>query len=225
MSRILSHHAILRGAMVMVSNTCSLTGAPTLPLRGTPRKPLLVSFIGAPGAAKTTVASLLFSSLKQSGVECDLTMEVARRYIAHQRYEHGAVELFDDDQWAIMSQQKTEEDVFLYSTPLVISDSSIMNTLLYMTPKARAWPFVRQLVAESTRRNVLYFHVLGSTSDVNDDQNRLHDAAGSEAIARMIPNMVQEVSTYSQGFYLHVLSPGPSPEVAKAARSVLDGLC
>lgn len=103
---------------------------------------MLINFIGAPCSGKTTTAARLFAELKDSGYPAEFVSEQARRYIA----EFNSVKLSDVDQVAIMGRQYKEEKLLAKSNELVVCDSSLLNSLLYMTPQARELPAVQEMV-------------------------------------------------------------------------------
>ena len=105
---------------------------------------MLVSFIGSPCSGKTTTAAMLFAALKEQGNPCEFITEQARSYIAELRFSRkiappGEVKLNDDDQIAIMLRQLHLDTATRYSVGdgLVITDSSPLLSLLYMTQHCR----------------------------------------------------------------------------------------
>src|ERR1700677_2459612 len=102
---------------------------------------MLVNFVGSPSSGKTSSAALLFSELKDLGFPCEFITEFARIYIAKKRYNDSQtkVVLSDLDQSEIFKNQFELENIMLGSSndPLILTDSSVWNSVLYMTPDFR----------------------------------------------------------------------------------------
>ncbi len=104
---------------------------------------MIVGFVGTPCSGKSTIATKMFSSFKESGTNCELIVEVARQYIANKRFEeklkNQPIVLTDADQQQIAHKQWEVERNMQYScgtSTIIVSDSSIMNAGLYMSEAA-----------------------------------------------------------------------------------------
>ena len=143
---------------------------------------MLISFIGSPGSGKTTIATMLFSFLKESGVICDFISEQARIYIAELRFNNeisptSPITLTDHDQMEILSRQNKIEKAFVYSYGQfpVISDSCPLNALFYMTPDFRQDNLAKILIKQSIERsNIFFFSPFNGSMDFRPDVNRVH---------------------------------------------------
>jgi hypothetical protein len=161
---------------------------------------MLIGFIGCPCSGKTTTAALAFADLKNMGIASEFIPEQARLYIAERRVHDGlrpedALFLSDEDQKLILTKQ------FDYETTLIkacgpevkiVADSSVLNTLLYMSPEARAE--VRPLVEEAVLRYSLLFYCGPVKPPLSLDPNRIHDEQASMEIDKKIPVLLEEFS-------------------------------
>jgi predicted ATPase len=127
---------------------------------------MFVRFIGAPISGKTTVAAQVFAELKKSGQpNVEFVAEQARYYIAEQKWVNGHCDLKDGDQLEILFRQMQAEDMMHASIGddgIVITDSSIFNSLWYMSDdfriKAMENPNLRKHIdTYKTKKNLLFF--------------------------------------------------------------------
>lgn len=169
---------------------------------------MLLSFIGAPCSGKTTVGALVFAALKDAGQAVEFIPEVARSYIAWKRIQADCLppkplSLEDRDQWDIVQSQIKAERTFVTACPqsIIVTDSSPLNTLLYMQDTTHALKDVKQYL-EDLKPIVFYCPPLPSTAWPYDP-GRIHD----EATSRLLD---QKISTQ-----LFPLLPSP-PETLSA---------
>lgn len=164
---------------------------------------MLVQFIGAPCSGKTTVAAKLFAMLKESGHPCEFIAEQARVHIALKRWhrarygEQGEVKLSDGDQGQIMSGQALVEEAFLQTCPpevVIVTDTSPLNTLLYMSEPMRGSPEVQDLAGKVVARTDLVFYCPPVEPPTLPDPNRLHTKEACLVVDGWIPKVIpQEV--------------------------------
>jgi hypothetical protein len=156
--------------------------------------------MGAPCSGKTTVAAMAFASLKGLGLPCEFIPEQARWRIARLRVERGLapsepVVLSDVDQMEIMKSQFYLESVFTRAvgpSVIVISDSSVLLSLLYMSAAQRRSPEVAELVRRSVAQVNLYFHALPVPAGSLFDPNRIHSHEESLAIDTSFSDVLAE---------------------------------
>lgn len=153
---------------------------------------MLVSFIGSPCSGKTTCAALVFSALKDAGASAEFLPEQARLYIAERRAATNAdVVLTDLDQIMIMKRQFDIEAMMLKAcrdpAVVLVTDSSPLNSLLYMSEDARLDPEVRAIVDTQRQRQALTFYVHTVNPGLGSDPNRIHDIETSRRIDAELP--------------------------------------
>lgn len=175
---------------------------------------MLISFVGSPCSGKTTTSAMLFAKLKEAGASVENVQEYARLYIATKRLQFkkqgqkfSVSDLKDEDQWTIMQKQFEWEatlDLSLADVPvsLVVSDTSSLNSLLYMTPAKRNYPEVRAMTRRVVEQSALIFYCkpVDLPAYVKaQDPNRVHSQAQSEVIDREIPEILKGsgVDTYT----------------------------
>lgn len=140
---------------------------------------MLVGFLGAPCSGKTTTAARLFAELKDLGIPAEFITEYARTYIANRRYgmasSHSLV-LQNEDQMSIAEGQFRAESVMKEVCPdqVIITDSSVLNSLLYMTPEFTTLPDVFELVTYAINQYDLLFLCGVVPRPAVIDGNRLH---------------------------------------------------
>jgi hypothetical protein len=159
---------------------------------------MLITFIGCPASGKTTTAAMLFAKLKEMGIATEFICEQARAYIAGIRCENGLkpedpVTLTDKDQRTIMTMQWEAEDGWTTAcgpSVIVVSDSSALNALLYMTEECRQHHEVLDLVGFYDPGICFYLPPLAAPRIF--DPNRIHDEAASLKINSLIPQVLKE---------------------------------
>lgn len=156
---------------------------------------MLVSFAGCPCSGKTTTAASVFASLKTLGVPVEFIPEQARSYIAERRYDmdlspEGKLELSDDDQLEIFLRQLNAQEIMLKvcgESMIVITDSTPLNALLYVSPETRGSHFFQDMIQnyreqlQNTRS--LLFHAMPTSGHNHFDPNRSHSEEQSKVIA------------------------------------------
>jgi len=176
---------------------------------------MLVAFVGAPCSGKTTTAARLFADLKERGLPVEFLTEYARMYIAHKRHlersEVGPLE--DRDQYAIFSTQNKNESIMADDpTTLVISDSSAVSALLYMTDlyiehQARLPPsqFGIPNLVEQARVAAARYDIIFRCSPVRPgivyDPNRVHSYEQSVELDKRIDKVFSLVGIPSSKVY------------------------
>jgi hypothetical protein len=157
---------------------------------------MLVGFIGCPCSGKTTTAAMTFADLKHMGISAEFIPEQARLYIAQKRFESpdGRILLTDEDQKAIMKTQATMEIILHSGLPdgVVITDSSVLNTLLYLSSEARNSEETRAMVTAAIGRYDLTFYSAPVKASRNLDPNRLQNEDQSLALDRAIPTILKD---------------------------------
>lgn len=160
---------------------------------------MLVNYIGSPSSGKTSSAALLFSELKDLGFPCEFITEFARIYIAKKRFNDSntQVVLTDFDQSEIFRNQFELENIMLGSSndPLILTDSSVWNSVLYMTPDFREQfkqtDLCKEAIDRQNKINPLTFlsYPVGFSSN---DPNRVHSKEQSEKIHESIKDVLKD---------------------------------
>ena len=87
-----------------------------------PRKTLVVNLLGAPGAGKTTLASLLFAKLKLRGVLCEMATEFAKEIVWENRLQALRNQLYIfSEQFYRIWRIKGLVDVVITDSPILLS--------------------------------------------------------------------------------------------------------
>lgn len=159
-----------------------------------------IQFIGCPCSGKTTTAAQVFARLKESGMTCEFIPEQARLYIAKARLSsrtspRDSLILTDEDQLLIMKQQNAAEQLMQRACGddvLIITDSSPLNSILYMTDAFRQKEEVSACVTQAVQQVDLIFYsppvMIGSPFD----PNRVHTMQESLKINDSIPEILQK---------------------------------
>lgn len=153
---------------------------------------MLIGFVGAPCSGKTTTAALVFAALKQMGKIVEFIPECARSYICQKRREEGNKFTLDDwDQTEISFAQSNMESLFLESgTDIVVTDSSLFNALLYMSPEFRE-DFLVKFSFQNYKYDYLFHCPPVIPHSSIKDPNRLHDYNTSLEIEKSIPEIIK----------------------------------
>lgn len=162
---------------------------------------MLFNFIGCPQSGKTTTAAMAFASLKENGFITEFSSEQARLYIANRRVHlnlkpQDSFKLTDVDQLNIMeSQLRIDETLVKACGPdvFIISDSSPLNSVLYMSPEFRRRPEVIQMVKRSVELTTTFFYMHPITQGWSWDPNRVHNFEESMKIDHLIPQLLAEL--------------------------------
>lgn len=161
---------------------------------------MLVSFVGSPCSGKTTVAALLFAALKDSGVAAEFLPEQARLYIAEKRVAtslapHDIVALSQIDQVTILLRQLQVEQTMLTAcgpNVIIVTDSSPLNSLLYMSKETRDETAVKEAVQKHLRMAGLTFWVKTVTPPLELDPNRVHSLETSLQLDPLVPLIMSD---------------------------------
>lgn len=173
---------------------------------------MLVGFIGSPCSGKTTTAAKLFAELKDMGLPAEYVAEKARSHIAKKRFllrKNNQEHLFyldDDDQVTIANSQHTAELIMNEENVIVITDSCVLNSLLYMTPSMQEREDLRKFMEEAISKYDIVFICGPVSRPKGEDPNRVH----SEAASIHIHNQIEALLTpYLKNTETHWLT-GPS---------------
>lgn len=183
---------------------------------------MLVGFIGAPCSGKTTTAAKLFAELKDNGQPSEYVAEKARSYIAAKKFTLRAAgnehlfSLSDEDQISIAKTQYRAELTMNHGNIIVVTDSCVLNSLLYMTPSAREGQDVQRLAVEAASKYDIVFVCGPVPRPAGDDPNRVHDEATSMGIHSQIEPLLLPFLDESKVHYLS----GPSHARLQEAISV-----
>lgn len=146
---------------------------------------------------------MTFASLKEVGLVAELSSEQARIFIAEKRVLAGlspqeTLALSDQDQLEIMRRQVELDELLVKacgSDVFIISDTSPLNAVLYMSPNFR---FLNGEVGLLAKRSLaittatFYAHPIYRGWSDQQDPNRVHDYKQSQAIDSLIPKMLEE---------------------------------
>ena len=159
---------------------------------------MLFNFIGCPQSGKTTTAAMLFASMKETGMVAEFNLEQARFYIAKLRVKYQippdkSFSLDDADQFEIMKAQVEADETLVKACGpkvTIISDSSPLNSMLYMTEDFKNTPEVQELASRSLAITDLSFHMLPIYRPYLEDPNRIHTEEQSKIIDQEIPKLL-----------------------------------
>lgn len=162
---------------------------------------MIVALLGSPCSGKTTTAAKAFVALKEQGVIAEFITEQARWYIAEKRWNlklkpQDRLELDETDQLAIMEKQFNAEQILKSSSTsstVVISDSSALNALLYMTDAMTKSAAVNNLVEACLKAYDLVYYCKPLSFFPLGDANRLHDQAFALEADKKIPALVDRL--------------------------------
>jgi nicotinamide riboside kinase len=174
---------------------------------------MLVGMVGSPCSGKTTTAAKLFAELKDLGLPTDYVAEQARFYIANKRFlqrKGGGgedISLTDEDQLAIARQQFRHELVMSDPRTILITDSSVLNSLLYMSEEFRKSEDVQSLAKAAAARYDLLFICHPVKRPDGIDPNRIHDETLSLQIHDRIDAILYEVVAEGRVGYQSLVGP------------------
>jgi len=169
---------------------------------------MLVGFIGGPCSGKTTSAARLFAEFKDSGQSTEYIAERARWHIAKKKYEllrrglESKFVLDDLDQLSILSDQEHAEDVMNQDNIIVITDSCVLNTFLYLGDNVLNSPSIQQFGRQVAKRYDVLFVCAPVARPFGIDPNRVHD----EEASRIIHEKVASLFPLLEGVEVHNLS-------------------
>jgi hypothetical protein len=164
---------------------------------------VLFNFIGCPQSGKTTTAAMAFAGLKEVGMISEFITEQARFYIAQRKLQFGLtpedpLQLSDEDQVAIMTRQVEWDETFVRACGpdvMIVSDSSPLNSMLYMSPASRQSPQVIALKERSLAitHHSFYSRPIPRPATTLADPNRVHSFEQSLEIDSWIPELLKLV--------------------------------
>lgn len=158
---------------------------------------MLIGFIGCPKSGKTSIAIRVFDSIKTSGESCELITEQARLFFVKRKLRNPTTPIDDSDQMCIFDEQVSIEIDYLKALSqetTIVSDSSPLNTLWYLSPEGRKK--YRTEIIEKLGEWMLYkpliFHCTPTPGGYGRDENRIHSQSQSEEVNRNIPSILNE---------------------------------
>jgi thymidylate kinase len=164
---------------------------------------MIINLIGSPASGKTTTAAMVFARIKEQNIPAEFIVEQARVFIAQKRNALGLkpedkLILTDDDQLAIIKSQIALERTMIQAcgpSVVVISDSSALNSLLYMSQELLNTSQVNELIKGITdnyalagKSLVFWTSLLKVPSGL--DPNRVHDQDMIDKIHYKIPRIL-----------------------------------
>lgn len=105
------------------------------------KKPLLVNFIGAPGAGKSTLAAAVFAKLKMHGVSCELVDEYVKGAVWENRLNIIQNQLY------LFSKQFNKISRIGNNVDIIITDSPIVLGIYYNRLHAPDFDFDEKVFA------------------------------------------------------------------------------
>lgn len=183
---------------------------------------MLISFIGSPASGKTTTAALVFAKLKEYGLTSEFLVEQARIYITEKRLANPDKQLVltDDDQLKILANQIKLENLFhsaCPSTTYIITDSSAINTLMYLTPTTQQ--VVAEVVKQAASKYKLVFYCQPITQLVKIiDENRVHTEEESQILDSHLKTLLNNFKDLN----VTTLFGNPHERAAKAITKILE---
>ena len=190
---------------------------------------MLISFVGGPASGKTTTAAMVFSRLKELGSPVEFIYEQARIHIAKKKFKLGLkpedkLILTDEDQIHILSEQRDLENIMSQACGdkvNLISDSSTLNSLLYMSEEILETEIVKTLVKDSVSRYDLVFYApLVKISSVLDP-NRVHNEQESIKVNDKIPSILNR---FAPGLKVIELAGDPKYRERKVISEIMNKL-
>lgn len=152
---------------------------------------MLIGFLGIPSSGKTTLAATTFVELKRMGICAEFVVEIARGYIAKRRRETNRdVVLTDEDQSEIMSQQAEAEDLMNDKQVIVISDSSPLNSLLYLTDAVFDGVMEETDIVALAKEYDMLVVCRESDAPIAKDLNRLHGEESRRGLTARLEKLV-----------------------------------
>lgn len=171
---------------------------------------MLIAFIGAPCSGKTTTAALVFADLKDAGQAVEFIPEQARLYIAETRvvqdiFPPKTISLNDKDQNIIALRQLGMEKLLLQACQgsLIVTDSSPLNSLLYMSEEFRNSPKIQEMVVEYLRQEPLIFYSPPVSEPSAFDPGRVHNRSQSQSLDDSIDKIISPYLKASPPVSLH----------------------
>lgn len=141
---------------------------------------MLVGFIGAPCSGKTTTAAKLFAELKDMGLPAEYVAERARYHISRKKFVirtkgYGDFTLTDEDQISIANSQFLDEKIMKTDDVIVVTDSCVLNSFLYMTENTRNDEELREFMQDALKEYDVIFICAPVSRPKGKDPNRVHD--------------------------------------------------
>lgn len=155
---------------------------------------MLIGFLGIPSSGKTTLAAMAFVELKRMGISAEFVVEIARSYIAAKRRDgQQNVLLFDEDQAQIMEQQAAAERLMNDKRVIVISDSSPLNSLLYMSDASFDAHRASNKIADLCQEYDMLVICREPEGPIVKDLNRVHGEESRRALTARLEMVVDDI--------------------------------
>jgi hypothetical protein len=144
---------------------------------------MLIGFIGLPNSGKTTIASKVFSHLKENASHAELLVEQARYYIAEWRVKNklpfsNPLSLLDESQLEIAKKQKLIERTMVEGSDpkcYILTDSSVQNSSIYVTDELfNNSDYRKAILNDSLRYDLMFYCHPFELERFVEDSNRIH---------------------------------------------------
>jgi len=150
----------------------------------TGKKLLVANLYGAPGAGKSTAAAEIFSSLKKSGVSCELVTEVVKEMIWDNNLAPLASQLY------VFSRQYHRLWRLAGKVDIAICEWPLLHALVYDPGEPASFKkYVMDKYDEFANLDIL---LLGDLSRRFDSTGRIHTAGEACEIEKKIIAMLKE---------------------------------
>jgi hypothetical protein len=190
---------------------------------------MIISMIGSPRSGKTTTAARVFSHLKEASFSCEYIPEQARMVIAEKRAvgdlkPTDQLTLTDHDQYVIMCRQLELQRLMSKACgedSIIVTDSSPLNALLYMSPEYRNQPAIKMLTTLALDGQQILFYAKPVPWLGGLDPNRIHDKTQSDIIDSQIPQVIFPLLPNQPSLLLGDIDLRWRTAVAEVLRSIM----
>ncbi len=130
---------------------------------------LIVNLFGGPGVGKSTIMAALYYQLKIRGIETEMAPEYAKDLVWEERARYF------DEQIYIFAKQLHRINRVLGKVEVIICDSPLFNSSIYMTEKNKAFDNLIQF--EFNKFNNINFFITRDTEYVANGRNETAEQA------------------------------------------------
>lgn len=144
----------------------------------------IINLIGAPGAGKSIIASMIFILLKKNHKKCEIIQE----WFKHELWK-GNFDLFKNQEYINQKQYELIESLN-NKVDYIILDSSLINGLYYINNNE----FKKELLQKINEMNNIYFFVKKNKTFPYEQNGRIQTEYQSEIIEEYLYNLCKKLN-------------------------------
>lgn len=115
------------------------------------KKTIVINLFGGPGVGKSTLCSMIFSTLKVKGIDCEMALEYAKDIVWEESFKKLSNQIY------VFGKQQNRIWRLNGKVDVIITDSPLLNSIIYDDTKN---PHLYNLIiSEFNKLNTLNYYI------------------------------------------------------------------